>query len=353
MLDWISERVSDAIDAGRVGVDFLFGPLSEQGGSLGFVFAFSVLPMIVFFSSLIAVLYHLGLMQWVIRVIGGGLRRLSATSSAESMSAAANIFVGQTEAPLVVKPYIAGMTRSELFAVMVGGLASVAGSVMAGYAAMGVEMKYLVSASFMAAPGGLLYAKLMVPETEEPWEGSLEFSDAEDKPANVLDAAAQGAATGLRLALNVGAMLLAFVGLIALINLVLAGIGPSIGVSDLSLQWVLGHLFSPVAWLAGISPGEIQTGGSLIGQKVVLNEFLAYQEFTGIQSELTAKSRAICSVALCGFANLSSIAILLGGLGGMAPSRRSDVARLGLKAVLAATLANLTSAAVVGLFVAA
>jgi CNT family concentrative nucleoside transporter len=350
-LDWLSTRVTDAIGAGKAGVDFLFGPLTAEGGNIGFVFALRVLPMIVFFSSLIAVLYHLGIMQHVIRIIGGALRKLLGTSPAESMSAAANIFVGQTEAPLVVKPYVPRMTRSELFAVMVGGLASVAGSVLAGYAAMGVEMKYLLAASFMAAPGGLLYAKLMLPETEKPQQSVAAFADDDEKPVNVLDAAALGAATGLKLALNVGAMLLAFIGLIALMNLMLGGIGNWFGMKDLSLQWILGWVFAPFAWLAGIPLPEIRQGGSLIGQKLVLNEFVAYVEFTGIQAAMTEKTRAICSVALCGFANLSSIAILLGGLGGMAPTRRREIAQLGLKAVAAGTLSNLTSAAIVGMFV--
>lgn len=353
-LQRLSDGVSAAIGAGRAGVDFLFGPLTAGNSNIGFIFAFQVLPMIVFFSSLIAVLYHLGIMQRVIRLIGGALRRLLGTSSAESMSAAANIFVGQTEAPLVVKPYVPRMTSSELFAVMCGGLASVAGSVLAGYAAMGVEMRYLLAASFMAAPGGLLFAKLMKPETDKPQEASLAFAEGDDRPANVLDAAALGASTGLRLALNVGAMLLAFIGLIALINLGLGTVGTWFGHSTLSLQQLLGWLFSPVAWLSGIPAQEIQAGGSLIGQKVAVNEFVAYGDLTrmmGSPNPLSYKATAICSVALCGFANLSSIAILLGGLGGMAPTRRSEIARLGLKAVLAGTLSNLTSAAIVGLFV--
>jgi CNT family concentrative nucleoside transporter len=353
-LDWLSTRVSDAIEAGRAGIDFLFGPLTADDSGIGFVFALRVLPMIIFFSSLIAVLYHIGVMQWVIRLIGGALRFLLKTSRAESLSASANIFVGQTEAPLVVKPYIPRMTSSELFAVMVGGLASVAGSVLAGYAAMGVEMKYLLAAAFMAAPGGLLFAKLMKPEIDTPDEAVLSFSEGEEKPANVLDAAATGASTGLKLALNVGAMLLAFIGLIALLNLMLGGIGGWAGWKGeypLSLEWILGHLFAPIAWLAGIPASEIQAGGTLIGQKIVLNEFVAYLELAKIQLDMSEKARAVSTVALCGFANLSSIAILLGGLGRMAPTRRQEIARLGIKAVVAATLANLTSAAITGLFV--
>jgi CNT family concentrative nucleoside transporter len=350
-LNWFSNLVTDAIAAGKNGVDFLFGPLSADGTSIGFVFALRVLPMIIFFSSLIAVLYHIGIMQWVIRLLGGGLRKLLGTSSAESLSAAANIFVGQTEAPLVVKPYIARMTSSELFAVMVGGLASVAGSVLAGYASMGVPMKYLIAASFMAAPGGLLFAKLMKPEVAQPQEGVLAFADAEDAPSNVLDAAALGASTGLKLALNVGAMLLAFIGLIALLNLCLSGIGGLFHQPNLSLQNILGWCFSPVAWLTGIPVEEMKQGGTLIGQKLVLNEFVAYGEFSKIMGTLSEKTVAICSVALCGFANLSSIAILIGGLGVMAPNRRSEIAQLGLRAVMAGTLSNLTSAAIVGMFV--
>lgn len=368
-LDWLSSRVSDAINAGRSGIDFLFGDLANDAPlkqhppaaenpiptdppvKIGFVFALRVLPMIVFFSSLIAVLYHVGIMQWVIRLIGGALRFLLKTSRAESLSASANIFVGQTEAPLVVKPYIPRMTSSELFAVMVGGLASVAGSVLAGYASMGVEMKYLLAAAFMAAPGGLLFAKIMKPETDTPAEGVLAFDEGGEKPANILDAAAMGASTGLRLALNVGAMLLAFIGLIALLNLMLGGIGGWFGFDGFSLQWILGWIFAPIAWLAGMPTSEIQLGGSLIGQKIVLNEFVAYLGLAEVQDAMSEKSRAIATVALCGFANLSSIAILLGGLGGMAPTRRQEIARLGLKAVAAATLANLTSAAIAGLFV--
>jgi CNT family concentrative nucleoside transporter len=351
-LQWLSDQVTGAISAGKAGVDFLFGPLTADGDSgVGFVFALRVLPMIIFFSSLIAVLYYLRVMQGVILVIGGGLRKILGTSRAESLSAAANIFVGQTEAPLVIKPYIPKMTSSELFAVMVGGLASVAGSVLAGYAAMGVEMKYLLAASFMAAPGGLLYAKLMKPEVDQPGEVALEFADGDEKPANVLDAAALGASTGLKLALNVGAMLLAFIGLIALLNLMLGGIGGWFGHEALSLQQILGWVFAPVAWMIGVPWVDATQGGSLIGQKLVLNEFVAYVQFAQWQEAMSPRAQAVCAVALCGFANLSSIAILLGGLGSMAPTRRSEIARLGLKAVAAGTFANLTSAAIVGLFV--
>ena len=351
-LQWLSFGVQNAIDAGKEGVDFLFGPLTRDGGdSIGFVFALKVLSMIIFFSSLIAVLYHIKIMGLVIKVLGGGLKKLLGTSRTESLSAAANIFVGQTEAPLVVKPYISRMTSSELFAVMVGGLASVAGSILAGYVALGVDIKYLLAASFMAAPGGLLFAKLMKPEVDEPEEVERAFAESEGTPANVVDAAALGATTGLKLALNVGAMLLAFIGLIALLNLMLGGIGGWFGYGTLSLQQILGWCFAPIAWLIGMPWDDAVKGGSLIGQKLILNEFVAYVQYIEWHEGLSTKARAIGAVALCGFANLSSIAILLGGLGSMAPNRRSEIARLGLKAVAAGTFSNLTSAAIVGLFV--
>lgn len=351
-LVWLSFGVANAINAGKEGVDFLFGPLSREGGdSIGFVFALRVLPMIVFFSSLIAVLYHLKIMGLVIRFLGGGLRKVLGTSRTESLSAAANIFVGQTEAPLVVKPYIARMTTSELFAVMVGGLASVAGSILAGYVALGVDIKYLIAASFMAAPGGLLFAKLMKPEIGEPLETQLGFAEGQEKPANLVDAAAVGASTGLKLALNVGAMLLAFIGLIALFDLMLGGVGGWFGYGGLSLQQILGWCFAPVAWIIGMPWQDAVNGGSLIGQKLILNEFVAYVQYVEWRAGFSPKADAIAAVALCGFANLSSIAILLGGLGGMAPTRRQEIARLGLLAVCAGTFSNLTSAAIVGLFV--
>ena len=348
-LEWVSVKVSAVISAGNEGIAFVFGPLVDVG-SIGFVFAFKVLPVIIFFSSLIAVLYHLKVMQVIIAVIGGALQRLLGTSRAESLSAAANIFVGQTEAPLVVKPYIVNMTRSELFAVMCGGLASVAGSILAGYVGLGAELKYLIAASFMAAPGGLLFAKILVPETEKPQEATLDWSEGDEKPVNVLDAAALGAGSGMTLALNVGAMLLAFIGLIALLNMMLGGVGAWFGQDKLTLELILGKLFAPLAWVVGIPWKEADMGGSLIGQKFVLNEFVAYGQFREWKELMAPRSQAIVTVALCGFANLSSIAILLGGLGGMAPSRRGEIARFGLLAVMAGSFSNLMSAAIAGLF---
>jgi CNT family concentrative nucleoside transporter len=350
-LGWTTAQVGAVISAAEAGISFLFGPLVADDGSFGFVFAFKVLPVIVFFSSFIAVLYYLHIMKWVISLLGGLLRKMLGTSRAESLSATANIFVGQAEAPLVVKPYIPKMTQSELFAVMVGGLASVAGSTLAGYAEMGVELRYLIAACFMAAPGGLLFAKLIKPEQERPDEVFIEFAEGEERPENLLDAAALGASSGLRLALNVGAMLLAFVGLIALCNIALGTVGAWFDRADLTLQGILGMVFAPVAWLIGIPWHEAPVGGSFIGQKLILNEFIAYGGFVEVADTLTERTRVVITFALCGFANLSSIAILLGGLGGMAPGRRSEIARLGLRAVVAASLANLMSGAIAGVFV--
>jgi CNT family concentrative nucleoside transporter len=366
----MSEGVANVIAYGNAGISFLFGGLAsdkmfELFGGGGFIFALRVLPIIVFFSSLIAVLYYLGIMQLVIRILGGGLRKVLKTSRTESLSATANIFVGQTEAPLVVRPYIATMTRSELFAVMCGGLASVAGSVLAGYAQMGVPLEYLIAASFMAAPGGLLFAKIMLPETETPNDApQLEsMKNDPDRPANVLDAAASGAASGMQLALNVGAMLLAFVALIALLNGMLSGIGGWFNYPQLSMELILGWVFAPLAWLIGVPWAEANVAGSFIGQKLIINEFVAYLNFgeylkddatvaaAGLQV-LSDHSKAIISFALCGFANLSSIAILIGGLGSMAPNRRHEIAQLGLKAVAAGTLSNLMSATIAGVFLA-
>ncbi len=364
LLTGLADGVGAVIGYGNDGISFLFGGLVsdqmfETFGGGGFVFALRVLPVIVFFSALISVLYYIGVMRWVVQLLGGGLRKVLGTSRAESLSATANIFVGQTEAPLVVRPFIARMTQSELFAVMVGGLASVAGSVLAGYASMGVPLEYLIAASFMAAPGGLLFAKLMYPETETPEESVPGTSPAgateEEAPVNVIDAAASGAASGLTLALNVGAMLLAFVGLIALVNGLIGSIGAELSHPEWSMEYFLGWLFSPVAFFIGVPWNEAAVAGSFIGQKLIVNEFVAYLNFAPYLSDaapmvLSDKTEAIISFGLCGFANLSSIAILLGGLGSMAPNRRGDIARFGLRAVLAGTLSNLMSATMAGLF---
>ena len=353
VLQSVTNAVQSVIDSAQVGIAFLFGGLGTDamfGNGVGFVFAVRVLPVIIFFSSLIAVLYYLGIMQWVVKIIGGGLQKLLQTSKSESLSATANIFVGQTEAPLVIRPYIAKMSQSELFAIMVGGLASVAGSILAGYAGLGVDLKYLIAASFMAAPGGLLMAKLIIPETEKIINQDAIIEEETDRPVNVIDAAASGAASGLKLAVNVGAMLLAFIALIALLNTLVGGVGNLLGYENISIEWILGYLFAPLAFVIGVPANEMLQAGSFIGQKIVVNEFFAYANYVEVKETLSASTQAIITFALCGFANLSSIAILLGGIGSMAPNRRHDIARLGMKAMIAATLANLMSAAIAGLF---
>ncbi len=348
--------VQSVIDSAKEGINFLFGGLGTDAmyeNGVGFVFAIRVLPNIIFFSSLIAVLYYLGVMQWIIKIIGGGLQKLLKTSKPESLSATANIFVGQTEAPLVVRPYIARMTQSELFAIMVGGLASVAGSILAGYAGLGIDLKYLIAASFMAAPGGLLMAKIICPEKEPEKivQDTIEFDTDEKKPANVIDAAASGAASGLKLAVNVGAMLLAFIALIALLNGIVAGVSSLFGFEGITIELILGYVFAPFAFIVGVPFDEMLQAGSFIGQKIVVNEFFAYVNFVEVKDGLSPVTQVIITFALCGFANLSSIAILLGGIGSMAPNRRPDIAKLGMRAMLAATLANLMSAAIAGFFV--
>ena len=356
MLLGLSEGVQAVMSSANVGMDFLFGGLVsdkmfEVFGGGGFVFALRVLPIIVFFSSLIAVLYHLRVMNVVISVLGGGLSKVLGTSRQESLSAAANIFVGQTETPLVVRPFIAGMTRSELFAVMTGGLASVAGSVLVGYASLGIDLKYLLAASFMAAPGGLLMAKMLIPETETKTQSVEEALGKDiDRPTNVIDAAASGAASGVQLAINVGGMLLAFIALIALGNIIVGWVSGLFGYEDITLQLLLGYAFAPVAWVIGVPWHEAIQAGSFIGQKLVLNEFVAFADLASHQIKLSEHSEAIIIFALCGFANLSSVAILMGGLGLMAPNRRGDIAQMGMKAILAGTLSNLMSASLAGLF---
>lgn len=379
-LEAVAQGVQAVINSSNEGINFLFGAILPAEDE-GIVFAFQVLPVIIFFASLTSVLYYLGILQWVIRILGGAIQKALGTSQAESMSASANIFVGQTEAPLVVRPFVERMTRSELFAIMSGGLASVAGSVLVGYSLLGAQLEYLIAAAFMAAPGGLLMAKMLVPETETPetlggervrqldrraaaaGEERVEEEEQhsgshvgmesviEDPPRNVIDAAARGALDGLRLALNVGAMLLAFISLIAVINLVLTSVGGLFGFPDLTFQLILGYVFAPIMFVIGVPWSEAIQAGSFLGQKIVLNEFVAFTEFGPQVGEFSEKAQAIITFALTGFANFSSIAILIGGIGGMAPSRRGQIAQLGLKAVLAGTLANLMSATLAGMLI--
>jgi concentrative nucleoside transporter, CNT family len=350
-LNWLTTKVNNIVSYANEGINFLFGGIFTEESGITFVFAIQVLSIVIFFSSLISVLYYLGIMQWVVKIIGGGLSKLLGTRKAESMSAAANIFLGQTEAPLVVRPYIAKMTQSELFAVMTGGLASVAGSVLVGYSLLGVPLEYLLAASFMAAPAGLVMAKMIVPEKEQAQSDETFEMEKDHEAANVIDAAARGASDGLQLALNIGAMLLAFIALISLVNGILGGIGEWIGIKDLSLELILGYVFAPLAFAIGVPWSEAIAAGGFIGQKLVLNEFVAYSAFAPEIPNLSPKTVAIVSFALCGFANISSMAILLGGLGNLAPNRRQDIARLGLRAVIAGALASMLSGAIAGMLI--
>lgn len=344
VLSKASLGVQGVISYANEGISFVFGSLTNDGS----IFAVNVLCVIIFISAVVSILYYLGIMQFIIRVIGGALSKLLGTSQLETISASANIFLGQTEAPLLIKPYVAKLTESELFTVMVGGLASVSGSILVGYSLLGIPIEYLISASFMAAPAGLIISKMLYPETEFD-KIQNEVKMVKDDSANVVDAASKGAIDGLGLVLNIAAIILAFVALIALVNGLIGWIGGWFGFSNLSLQTILGYIFAPVAAIIGVPWGESVLAGSLIGQKIILNEFVAFTSMSPLLPELSAKTTAIVTFALCGFANISSIAILIGGIGGMAPNRKHDIARLGWKAVLGGTLANLLSATIAGL----
>ncbi|GIU53001.1 MULTISPECIES: NupC/NupG family nucleoside CNT transporter [Shewanella] len=348
MLDGASSAVMHVINYGNEGLAFVFGDLAKF--SVGFIFVINVLFVVVFISALIAVLYYLGIMQLIIGVIGGGLSKLLGTSRAESLSATANIFVGPIEAPSMVRPFVKHMTRSELFAVMTGGLASVAGGTMIGYIQMGVDIKYVLTAAFMTAPAGLLFAKLMWPETETPRNDIKQVMDEqEDKPTNVLDAAASGAAMGMQQVLAVSALLIAFVGLIAMVNGLIGGVGGWFGHGDITMQAILGYFLAPLAWLMGVPWSEATQAASFIGQKMVINEFVAYIDFLKVAEDLSPKTQIIISFALCGFANLGSLAMVIGGLAALCPERRHDLSEIGMKALIAAALANLMSGTIAGL----
>jgi CNT family concentrative nucleoside transporter len=343
------------------GAVFVFGSLADPS-NLGFIFAFQVLPTIIFFAALMGVLYHLGLMQKIVQGMAWIMLKILRISGAESLSVAANVFVGQTEAPLVVRPYISRMTESELFTMMVGGMATIAGGVLAAYITMlgGADeavrifyAKHLLSASIMAAPATVVISKILKPETQESLTRGEVKLHVEKTATNVIEAAANGAADGWRLALNVGAMLLAFIALIAMIDYPLNWIGELSGFDTatgrtLSLSTILGFLLSPLAWVIGVPWADAVTVGGLIGEKVVTNEFVAYAHMNEIQDSLSPKALLISTYALCGFANFSSIAIQIGGIGGIAPERRSDLARLGIVAVLGGTLATMMTATIAG-----
>jgi CNT family concentrative nucleoside transporter len=346
----VNHAVAQFIGYTDAGVAFVAGPLKE----LGFSFVLDVLPIIIFMGSLFAILYHLGVVQWVVSVLARILSRSMGLSGAESLAAVANIFVGMTEAPLLVRPYIERMTRSELFTVMATGMATIAGSVLVAYAKMlgdGDFAGHLVTASLLSAPAGILIAKVMVPETEIPVTASGGQATVERTSVNLIDAASQGALAALRLAAYVGALLIAFVALIAMLNGLVGWVGGLLGFPGLTLQWILGVLFAPFALLMGIPWSEAVQVGSLLGVKTVLNEFLAFRDLgVLIEAEaLSPRSIVIASYALCGFANFGSLAILLGGVGGMAPSRRGDLARLGLRSILAGTLATMMTGCVAGI----
>jgi CNT family concentrative nucleoside transporter len=349
-LEAVAGIVISVLGYAQAGINFMFGDFAS--GNHGFVFALQALPIIVFFASLIAVLYHLGIMERLVSLIGGLIQFVLGTSKAESMSAATNIFIGQSEAPIAIKPYLSSMSSSEIFAVMVGGMATVSGSVLGGYAAAGVDMRYLIAASFMAAPAGLMMAKLIKPGASDDSSDNFDVHEEilANRSANVIDAAATGALQGMQLAFAIGALLLAFIGLIALINGIIGWGGSFFGFENLTMQQILGYLFQPVAFLIGVPWEETRQVGSLLGQKFMLNEFIAYLDFVAnYQSELTPRTQAIVTFALCGFACLSSIAIVVGGIGILVPERRAEMSQLGLLAVVAATLANLMSATIAGL----
>lgn len=346
-LQSLSNGVTALLGFATAGIEMVFGPLVSE--AVGFSFALNVLPVIIFFSALMSVLYHIGIMQFVVRWVGAGLHALLACGRVVSLNAAANIFVGQTEAPLVIRPYLERITQPQLFAIMTSGLASVAGTVLAAYAQIGISVEYLLAASFMAAPGGLLMAKIIMPDDEADEEQDIiKIGDKSDRHANVIMAAAVGAKDGLHLALNIGAMLIAFVSLIAVLNGLLAMIGGWFGLDGLSVQSILGTLFSPLMYALSIPWAEAQAAGAIVGEKIVINEFVAYLSFSGVMEDFSPRSQAVLTIALCGFANLSSVGILLGGLGSLIPDRLSQIAKFGLRAVLAGSLSNLMSAAIAG-----
>jgi CNT family concentrative nucleoside transporter len=334
------------------GSEFLFGPLGVKTGPFGVVFAFQVLPIVIFIASVFAVLYQLGIMQWVVRGMAVVMQRVMGASGAESTCVAASIFMGQTEAPLTIRPFLSGLTSSELFTIMTSGMAHVSGAVMAAYVKIaGVDIKHLLTAVIMTAPATIMLAKIMNPETEVPQTAGRVRIEVEKPGVNVIDAAARGAGDGLQLALNIGGMLIAFLALIALANGMLGWLHtlPLLGWLPPTMQEIMGRLFAPVAWLLGVAWNDCATVGNLLGTRLVLNEFVAFLELGPLKDHLNPRSFVIATYALCGFANLSSIAIQIGGIGALAPSRKSDLARFGLRAVAAGTMANFMSACIAGM----
>ncbi len=367
VFDWLGHGFVKILEFVKAGSSFIFGSLMDTE-KFGFIFAFQVLPTIIFFAALMGVMYHLGVMQFIVRLMALAITKVMKVSGAETTSVCASVFIGQTEAPLTVRPYIPKMTESELITMMIGGMAHIAGGVLAAYVGMlgggdpeqqAFYAKHLLAASIMAAPATLVVAKLLIPETGTPLTRGTVKMEVEKTSSNIIDAAAAGAGDGLKLALNIGAMLLAFIALIALINAPLTWIGDITGLSaaigkPTDLATIFGYLLAPIAWVIGVPWQDATTVGSLIGQKVVINEFVAYLQLAGIVNgqvpgvTLTDEGRLIATYALCGFANFSSIAIQIGGIGGLAPERRSDLARFGLRAVLGGTIATLMTATIAG-----
>ena len=348
----MARGVSNLLGYAQEGTNFIFGPLAnpEIGGNS---FAIAALPVIIFFASLVSILYYLGIMQFIIKWVGGGIQKVTGITKVESLCAAANIFVGQSESPLVIRPYLASLPPAQLFTVMSVGMAGVAGTILAAYAAMGIQINYLLAAAFMSAPGGILMAKIIMPDRPEDLAAEpatpVDVQYEEEKPANVIMAASMGAQTGVKIAVMVGAMVLSFVALVALANGLLAGAGGWVGYPELSFQQLVGYIFAPIMYLIGIPWDESLAAGGLFGTKIVLNEFVAFIALGAGEGGLSERSVAIVTFALCGFANILSIAIQMAVTGGLAPNQRPVIARLGLKALAAGSLANLMSAALAGL----
>ncbi len=361
LFSWIGTKVTRLLNLSFVGSEFMFGALGMQGGgqlpvkvgagdgtaAIGFIFAFQVLPTIIFVAAVFAVLYHLGIMQVIVRAAARVMTRFMGASGAESLDVAASIFMGQTEAPLTIRPYLNKMTQSELMCVMTAGMAHVSGSIMAAYIAFGVEAKHLLAAVIMTAPGTILLAKMMVPETGLPETAGTVKLEGERPEANVIGAAARGTTEGLHLALNVGAMLISFLALVALVNVLLGKAGGWIGV-PLSLERILGYAFMPLALVMGVPWKDAFAVGDLLGTRMVLNELIAYSRLGPLKATLDPRTFTIATYALCGFANFSSIGIQIGGIGALAPERRGDLARLGPRALLAGTFANFMTACIAG-----
>jgi CNT family concentrative nucleoside transporter len=347
---WIGDKINTVLGFSFVGSEFVFGKMGARGGAgTGFVFAFQVLPTIIFIAAVFAILYYLGVMQLIVKAFAVVMTRLMGASGAESLNVAASIFMGQTEAPLTIRPFLNKMTQSELMTVMTSGMAHISGGIMGAYIAFGVEAKHLLAAVIMTAPGTILLAKLFVPETETPETAGNVKLDIPRTDANIIGAAARGTAEGLNLAINVAAMLISFLALVALINALLGAFGAAIGIPTLSLQMILGYAFMPLALIMGVPWKDAFVVGDLLGTRMVLNELIAYSKLGPLRETLDPRSFTIATYALCGFANFSSIGIQIGGIGALAPERRNDLARLGLRALLAGTLANFMTACIAGM----